>query len=87
VIGLVGGAVVLNASVVPVQGVPNFCVYSASKVAISSFAPRLNERSKRFQIGVNVLSPGPTRRYSAAWYRITEGYCVLDQHLEDVGAK
>jgi hypothetical protein len=34
--------VVLNASVVSVQGVPSFSVYSASKAAVRSFAQRLS---------------------------------------------
>ena len=34
-----GGAIVLNASIVSVQGVPSFSVYSASKAAVRSFAP------------------------------------------------
>ena len=33
-----GGAIVLNASIVSVQGVPSFSVYSASKAAVRSFA-------------------------------------------------
>jgi NAD(P)-dependent dehydrogenase (short-subunit alcohol dehydrogenase family) len=59
VIGLVGGAVVLNASVVPVQGVPSFSVYSASKVAVRSFARGWTNDLRDFKIRVNVLSPGP----------------------------
>lgn len=54
-----GGAIVLNASIVSVQGVPNFGVYSASKAAVRSFARTWTSDLKDRKIRVNVVSPGP----------------------------
>jgi NAD(P)-dependent dehydrogenase (short-subunit alcohol dehydrogenase family) len=54
-----GGAIVLNASIVSVQGVPNFSVYSASKAAVRSFARSWTSDLKARKIRVNVVSPGP----------------------------
>ena len=54
-----GGAVVLNASIVSVQGSPNFSVYSASKAAVRSFARGWTNDLKSSGIRVNVVSPGP----------------------------
>lgn len=54
-----GGAIVLNASIVSVQGVPNFSVYSASKAAVRSFARGWTNDLKDRKIRVNVVSPGP----------------------------
>jgi NAD(P)-dependent dehydrogenase (short-subunit alcohol dehydrogenase family) len=54
-----GGAIVLNASIVSVQGVPNFSVYSASKAAVRSFARGWTNDLKERKIRVNVVSPGP----------------------------
>ena len=54
-----GGAIVLNASIVSVQGAPNFSVYSASKAAVRSFARGWTNDLKDRKIRVNVLSPGP----------------------------
>ena len=54
-----GGAIVLNASIVSVQGNPNFSVYSASKAAVRSFARGWTNDLKHRGIRVNVLSPGP----------------------------
>ena len=54
-----GAAVVLNASIVSVKGMPNFGVYSATKAAVRSFARTwANELGPR-RIRVNVVSPGP----------------------------
>ncbi len=54
-----GGAIVLNASVVSVKGMPAFGVYSATKAAVRSFARTwANELADR-RIRVNVVSPGP----------------------------
>jgi len=53
-----GGAIVLNASIVSVQGVPNFSVYSASKAAVRSFARSWTNDLKDRKIRVNVVSPG-----------------------------
>ena len=54
-----GGAIVLNASIASVQGVPSFSVYSASKAAIRSFARGWTNDLKDRKIRVNVVSPGP----------------------------
>ncbi len=54
-----GGAIVLNASIVSVQGVPRFSVYSASKAAVRSFARSWTSDLKDRKIRVNVISPGP----------------------------
>lgn len=54
-----GGAIVLNASIVSVQGVANFSVYSASKAAVRSFARTWTSDLKERKIRVNVVSPGP----------------------------
>ncbi len=54
-----GGAIVLNASIVSVQGVPRFSVYSASKAAVRSFARGWTSDLKDRKIRVNVVSPGP----------------------------
>lgn len=54
-----GGAIVLNASIVSVQGVANFSVYSASKAAVRSFARTWTSDLKDRKIRVNVVSPGP----------------------------
>ena len=54
-----GGSIVLNASIVSVQGTPNFSVYSASKAAVRSFARTWTSDLKQRKIRVNVVSPGP----------------------------
>lgn len=54
-----GAAIVLNASIVSVQGVPNFGVYSASKAAVRSFARTWTSDLADRKIRVNVVSPGP----------------------------
>lgn len=54
-----GGAIVLNASVVSIKGMPAFGVYSATKAAVRSFARTWTNELKDRQIRVNVVSPGP----------------------------
>jgi len=54
-----GGAILLNASIVSVQGNPNFSVYSATKAAVRSFARGWTNDLKDRKIRVNVISPGP----------------------------
>lgn len=54
-----GGSIVLNASIVSVQGTPNFSVYSASKAAVRSFARTWTSDLKDRKIRINVVSPGP----------------------------
>lgn len=55
-----GAAIVLNASIVSVQGNPAFSVYSASKAAVRNFERGWTNDLKNRRIRVNVLSPGPT---------------------------
>ncbi|HWJ93584.1 MAG TPA: glucose 1-dehydrogenase [Telluria sp.] len=56
-----GGAIVLTASTVSIQGTANFSVYSASKAAVRNFARSWALDLKERQIRVNVVSPGPVR--------------------------
>jgi len=53
-----GGSVVLNGSMVSVQGVPGFTVYAATKAALRSFARTWAVDLKGKNIRVNVVSPG-----------------------------
>jgi NAD(P)-dependent dehydrogenase (short-subunit alcohol dehydrogenase family) len=57
-----GGAIVLNASIVDIKGFPAFSIYSATKVAVRSFARRWATDLKDRRIRVNVVSPGPIDR-------------------------
>jgi NAD(P)-dependent dehydrogenase (short-subunit alcohol dehydrogenase family) len=54
-----GGAIVLNASIVSVKGIPAFGVYSSTKAAVRSFARTWTNELKDRKIRVNVVSPGP----------------------------
>ncbi len=54
-----GAAVVLNASVVSVKGMPAFGVYSATKAAVRSFARTWANELRDRRVRVNVVSPGP----------------------------
>lgn len=53
-----GASIVLNGSMVSVQGTPAFGVYAASKAAIRSFARTWIVDLKSRRIRVNVVSPG-----------------------------
>ena len=53
-----GSAVVINGSMVSVQGVAGFTVYAATKAAVRSFARTWSVDLKDRQIRVNVVSPG-----------------------------
>jgi NAD(P)-dependent dehydrogenase (short-subunit alcohol dehydrogenase family) len=53
-----GGAVVLNGSMVSVQGVPGFSVYAATKAALRSFARTWAAELRGTKIRVNVVNPG-----------------------------
>lgn len=53
-----GAAIVLNGSMVSIQGVPAFGVYSATKAALRSFARTWSVDLKERRIRVNVISPG-----------------------------
>jgi len=60
-----GAAIVLNASMVSVKGLPAFSVYSATKAALRSFARGWAVDLKARGIRINVVSPGtvPTPGY------------------------
>ncbi len=53
-----GGAIILNASVVSIKGLPAFSVYSATKAAVRSFARTWTTDLKDRKIRVNAVSPG-----------------------------
>jgi NAD(P)-dependent dehydrogenase (short-subunit alcohol dehydrogenase family) len=53
-----GAAIVLNASMVSVQGTPAFGVYAATKAALRSFARTWSVDLKDRKIRVNAVSPG-----------------------------
>ena len=53
-----GAAVVLNGSMVSVQGVPAFSVYAATKAALRSFARTWSVDLRQRRIRVNVVAPG-----------------------------
>jgi NAD(P)-dependent dehydrogenase (short-subunit alcohol dehydrogenase family) len=53
-----GGSIVINGSMVSVQGVPGFTVYAATKAALRSFARTWAVELKGKNIRVNVVSPG-----------------------------
>lgn len=53
-----GGAIVLNASMVSIKGLPGFSVYAATKAAIRSFARTWAVDLRGKNIRVNVISPG-----------------------------
>jgi NAD(P)-dependent dehydrogenase (short-subunit alcohol dehydrogenase family) len=52
-----GGAIILNASIVSIKGLPAMSVYSATKAAIRSFARTWTLDLKERKIRVNALSP------------------------------
>jgi len=54
-----GGSIILNASVAARTGMQSFCVYSATKAAVRSFARSWTSDLKSRKIRVNSLSPGP----------------------------
>ena len=54
-----GAAVVLNASMWTIKGIPGFGVLSASKAAVRSFARTWANELRDRRIRVNVVSPGP----------------------------
>ena len=53
-----GAAVVLNGSMVSIQGVPAFGVYAATKAALRSFARTWSVDLRQRRIRVNVVAPG-----------------------------
>jgi NAD(P)-dependent dehydrogenase (short-subunit alcohol dehydrogenase family) len=54
-----GAAIILNASIVSILGMPGLSVYSATKAAVRSFARTWTMDLKDRRIRVNALSPGP----------------------------
>jgi NAD(P)-dependent dehydrogenase (short-subunit alcohol dehydrogenase family) len=54
-----GAAVVLNASMLTIKGVPAFGLLSAAKAAVRSFARTWANELKDRRIRVNAVSPGP----------------------------
>jgi NAD(P)-dependent dehydrogenase (short-subunit alcohol dehydrogenase family) len=54
-----GGAIILNASIVSMKGMPAMSVYSATKAAVRSFARSWTVDLKGRHIRVNTVSPGP----------------------------
>ena len=54
-----GAAVVLNASMWTIKGIPGFGVLSASKAAVRSLARTWANELRERRIRVNVVSPGP----------------------------
>src|SRR5580700_532037 len=60
-----GSAIILNASLVSIKGIPAFSVYSATKAALRSFARSWSVDLKGKGIRVNAVSPGvvPTPGY------------------------
>jgi NAD(P)-dependent dehydrogenase (short-subunit alcohol dehydrogenase family) len=54
-----GGAIILNASIVSMKGMPAMSVYSATKAAVRSFARSWTMDLKGRRIRVNTVSPGP----------------------------
>jgi NAD(P)-dependent dehydrogenase (short-subunit alcohol dehydrogenase family) len=53
-----GASIVLNGSMVSIQGVPAFSVYAATKAALRSFARSWSVDLRARKIRVNVVSPG-----------------------------
>ncbi|MDX2198752.1 MAG: glucose 1-dehydrogenase [Phycisphaerae bacterium] len=53
-----GGAIVLNASMVTIKGLPGFSVYASTKAALRSFARSWAVDLQGKNIRVNVVSPG-----------------------------
>ena len=72
-----GGAVLLNASIVSIKGMPAFSVYSATKAAVRSFARSWTMDLKERKIRVNVISPGPIETPGMAKAIPTEGRAGL----------
>lgn len=54
-----GGSIIINGSIVSIQGPAAFSVYSATKAAVRSFARCWTVDLKERKIRVNTLSPGP----------------------------
>jgi len=61
-----GSAIVLNASIVGIKGLPDWSIYSATKAAVRSFARTWTMDLRARHIRVNVVSPGYTD--TPAWH-------------------
>ena len=77
-----GGAIVLNASMVSIKGIPGFGVYAATKAALRSFARTWAVDLRGRNIRVNVVSPGTI---------VTPGYKselgLTDEQIEGFAAQ
>jgi NAD(P)-dependent dehydrogenase (short-subunit alcohol dehydrogenase family) len=77
-----GAAIVINASMVSIKGMPAFGVYAASKAALRSFARTWSVDLKDRKIRINVVSPGTV---------ITPGYKselgMSDEQIEQFKAQ
>jgi len=80
-----GGAVILNASIVSVKGLPAMSVYSATKAAVRSFARSWTTDLKARRIRVNVVSPGPIA--TPAIDRLVGGKEEADQFKTNMAAQ
>jgi NAD(P)-dependent dehydrogenase (short-subunit alcohol dehydrogenase family) len=78
----VGGAIILNASIVASKGNPASSVYSATKAAVRSFARTWTMDLKERKIRVNALSPGPIN--TPAYDRIAQSGPAGRQMLESI---
>ncbi len=66
-----GAAVILNASIWTIKGIPGFGVLSAGKAAVRSFARTWANELRNRRIRVNAVSPGPV--HTPAIERATGG--------------
>lgn len=75
-----GAAVVVNASIVSVKGVPAFGVYAATKAALRSFVRTWANELKDRKIRVNAVSPGTviTPGYASALGMSDEQICEFE---------
>ena len=77
-----GAAVVLNASMWTIKGIPGFGVLSASKAAVRSLARTWANEFRARRIRVNVVSPGPVHTPSIE--RATGGRENAEQLLAEL---
>ena len=77
-----GAAVVLNASMWTIKGIPGFGVLSASKAAVRSLARTWANELRSRRIRVNVVSPGPVHTPSIE--RATGGRDNAEKLLEEL---
>ena len=77
-----GAAVVLNASMWTIKGIPGFGVLSASKAAVRSLARTWANELRARRIRVNVVSPGPV--HTPPIERATGGREEAERLLSDL---